>query len=93
MGKLKNVETNVEKILKYDEESRSNDSLLITVYLHQYHGVTTLKEYCNCEEAPALESITRARRIIQARGNYKATERVQAAREQRQEEFYNYSLE
>jgi hypothetical protein len=82
--KLSKIEIRVESLLAEYETLRNNDRRLIRRYLLRYHDIKTFNEYVKDENAPALETITRCRRLLQAEGKYPAKESV--AKERQNEE-------
>ncbi len=92
MEELKFVEDKVASILKEVPAARNSDRLLVTIYLRSFHDITTFYQYCEKKDAPSLESITRARRKIQGRGEYLAEDNVQSNRAEEEKRFKEYSL-
>ncbi len=93
--KIKDV---VEKVLKYNPDTRNNDfGLVMRVYISMGFAKKTKKGiligFINIEDAPSFETITRVRREIQNTENrLRADEEVEAKREKhRQELKANYS--
>jgi len=84
--KMSKIEIRVEALLAEFPVLRSNDRRLIRRYLHRYHNIFTFDHYVNDSEAPALETITRCRRLLQAEGLYPAKESVAKERDAEQSE-------
>jgi hypothetical protein len=67
-GDLLNAFELTEKLLEAEEDTRSDDRLLVERYYLKYHGLTTLSEVRKHKEVPSYETIRRARQRIQADG-------------------------
>ena len=77
----------VEQILKENKEARDSDAELIATYAFMDLGLdlTKLATFrAIIEKLPSLETITRARRIIQSQGKYRASDKVLRARKKRE---------
>ncbi len=85
-SKLAKVETEVENILASNSLARNSDKVLIRAYLHNKFGTADL-DMIPTESMPVMESITRARRKIQADGKYKADDGIADERDNRQLAF------
>lgn len=68
MSRKKNLLPNVEKILEENEESRSNDKILLVEYWERFDGVTVKGDWLSVSDFAELatppSSIIRARRMI-----------------------------
>lgn len=77
---------NVKNILDKFPNTRGDDKLLIVAYWKYIDKLYALDMNFVNKATPA-ESITRARRLIQANGEYLASEEVRNARKKREETF------
>lgn len=76
---MQKVSDKVEAILTEHKDARSDDKLLLYHYYNDIHGLTNLSEIAKAS-CPSFESITRARRKIQAEGRLLATDETIEAR-------------
>lgn len=98
MSKIKRVESLVKSILELDPEARNDDFKLIAE-VYYYINTETGKLPFNVVmlahkdlKLPSLESITRARRKIQAEYDYlKASKEIVEIRENEEEEYRRYA--
>lgn len=98
MSKLKRVEPVVKEVLEQNEESRSDDFLLITEVYYKlkpeciempFSVVMLGHKYLNL---PYFESIRRTRQKLQAKyKELRPSEKVQEARTNKQSEYIEYS--
>ena len=79
----------VESILKYDKESRDSDKRLLVIYMQKAGMNLSDAQIDKFRDMPSMESITRARRILQEQGKYEATEEVDNARFEKYQEAKN----
>ena len=84
--KLSKIEIRVESLLAEYPALRNNDRRLIRRYLSRYHNIKTFDEYVKAHTAPALETITRCRRLLQAEGLYPSKKSVAEARQKEESE-------
>ncbi len=89
MQKLKTVESKVMQILHDNVSARNSDNKLILLYMKKYFNLYLFEDAIL--KTP-FESITRARRKIQARGMYESDKQIKAARREKTWEYkeYNY---
>ncbi len=90
---IKAVKEIVRHILKWHIKTRDNDTLLYCIYLNKFHGLSDAIGRDNYRKLKKImckartpESLTRARRLIQADGMLKGTrkrQRYEAEREVR----------
>lgn len=74
------VEGRIIYLLRDYPATRSSDKLLIAMYLHNYHNITTLSEYILDDDAPEVATIANRRRAIQKRGEYPSNKVVKVGR-------------
>lgn len=101
------VEEHVYDLLALYERARNNDTYLMTLVLKRLgwdagveQGMLSRQEWLSIripmekiDQLPSFESITRARRKIQARGQFLPTDReVILARMRKQEEMRDYAV-
>ena len=100
MSKIKRVESLVKSILELDPEARNDDFKLIAE-VYYYINTETGKLPFNVVmlahkelKLPSVESITRARRKLQAEYEYlKADKETEILRTNEEEEFRRYAKE
>jgi len=87
--KLKNAETMVRYIMAHFPETRSNDKLLMLHYWELVDRIKIPREFWKAflRRATTPETITRARRLIQASGDYQPREEVKKYRQSRSKKF------
>jgi len=92
MKQLKLIEPRVESILAGYPLTRNNDRLLYIKYLQNFHNVIYIDDII-LPNIPAMESISRIRRKIQAVGKYISSEDTYNMRTNAQADYidYNYS--
>lgn len=93
------VETLVKRVLERKEEAREDDHVLYTEVINQinpaYLNINFRTNFENARKLglPAFESVSRARRKLQAENkNLKGSINNQIAREERQLDMFEYSL-
>lgn len=98
MSKIQRVESLVKSILELDPEARNDDFKLIAevyYYLNDETGKLPFNIVMLAHKElklPSVESITRARRKLQAQYDYlKASKEIAAIRENEEEEFRRYA--
>lgn len=67
LSEIKSIEDNTKQLMLEEPRTRCNDKWLIFRYLQKYCNAVYIEDILD-EDVPAFESITRARRKIQARG-------------------------
>ena len=100
MSKLKKVEMAVKKVLEEFEDSRSDDFVLIYRVYKEINESAMIRElFCevmlNHKEygLPAFESISRARRKLQAEYEHlRPSKKVQRARDEKESEYIDYAI-
>jgi len=70
----------VEEVLATNHNARNSDKELISCILGRYNFTMTGEQLAIWNKLPAFESITRARRKIQAEGKYQADPEVLVSR-------------
>lgn len=88
MSKGKTILNNVEDILRKYPNTRGDDKLLIACYWREIDKLTALNMDFVNYSTPS-ESITRARRLIQANGMYLPSDEIIAIRKNRESRFKN----
>lgn len=97
MSKLKEVENKVYEVLKTDPMARKDDFRLILQVFKKYEPDIAISNFANVMLGhntlglPAFESITRARRKIQATFPWLKDEDVADFRAIQEEEYKNYA--
>lgn len=87
---LKTVTDNIRYLLGNSEKARNSDNYLIYLYIKDILGIPLIYELF--EKFPSFESITRARRKIQAEGYFLPTElSVIQARKKEQEKYKQWA--
>ncbi len=87
MEKLTTTKQIVKNVLENDPKTRDCDTRLIIEVLRSM-GFKIWVDYSKIKEMPSFESIRRSRQHIQnTLGLFKPTEKISAARDERQEEF------
>lgn len=86
MAKGKSITDNVKYLLSNCPKTRGDDKLLIVAYWRYFDKLHVLDMNFVRNATPA-ESITRARRIIQAKGMYLPSEEIVNARKNREIAF------
>lgn len=80
------IKDNVELILSEDELSRGSDKRLMLQYWKHIDGINFQNfESEFMDKATPIESVTRARRIVQEEGNYLPNEYISNKRKSRQD--------
>lgn len=87
----KTIRQNVEAILRDMPMSRDDDKILIITYWNVIDGIVDkegmVDPYNIFDKATTPESITRARRLVQAEGKYLPTDPTVAARRNKEVEM------
>lgn len=97
--KIEKVETLVKKALERNKSAREDDNLLYIEIISQINPELVnrdfLKTFINARKLglPAFESVSRARRKLQAKNEeLRGSSENQKAREERELEMFEYSL-
>lgn len=89
--KINTIHKKVGNILRDYPTARDSDKNLFINYCHVYHpDVNSLNDVID-KKVPAFETISRCRRKYQEEGEYRASEVVQAAREEQVTMFQEFS--
>ena len=79
----------VENILRVSKKARNSDKELLIIYMQKSGMNLSDAQIDKFKDMPSMESITRARRILQEQGKYEATEEVDEARFEKYQEAKN----
>ena len=79
----------VENILRVSKKARNSDKELLIIYMQKFGMNLSDAQIDKFKDMPSMESITRARRILQEQGKYEATEEVDEARFEKYQEAKN----
>lgn len=87
--KLPKINDNVKTLLEEEPETKGNDKLLIVRYLERFHNAKSIRDILN-EDIPSMESITRSRRKLQEKDEYKASRITINNRADNREKFISF---
>lgn len=90
MSRIKEIENRVRYILESNEDSRSNDWILLCAYYDTYYNSHNMHFLLHMKATPP-ESVTRARRKIQEGGELKPDIRTRDERIKREMEYHDYA--
>ena len=100
MSKIKKTETVVRAILEENKEARDDDFLLVALACRRFcpsimgETFTSVLSQHKQYGLPSFESITRARRKLQANNeSLRGSERMRRIRNEEEEEFRDYANE
>lgn len=92
MGKVKitEVKKQVEYVLQQYPATRNSDKLLTVKVLQEFYKVKEIDDILN-EKIPSLESIRRARQLLQHKGLYLSDKKIQQEKNKLEIEYKEFA--